>query len=100
MIITRDKVIELIIKCKLIRGPLSGPSNVYYDNQGLVKNTSLPDSTLSKKKILINYYVVHESDAASILRVGKEDTQKNVSNPLEKHCALQPKSIVAKENFV
>ena len=67
--ITHDLIVELRIKLKSIGVPLLGPTNVYCDNQGVVKNTSVPESTLNKKHNSINYHVVREAVAAGILRV-------------------------------
>ena len=72
------------IKLKAIGVPLLEPANVYCDNQGVVKNTSIPESTLSKKHNSINFHIVRESAAAGILRVGKEDTATNLADPLTK----------------
>ena len=64
--------------------PIDGPANVFCDNQGVVKNTSIPESTLSKKHNSINFHIVRESAAAGILRVGKEDSETNLAYPLTK----------------
>ncbi len=61
-----------------------GPTNVYCDNQGVVKNTSIPKSTLNKKHNSINYHIVREAVAAGILQVAKEDTATNLADPLTK----------------
>jgi hypothetical protein len=82
--ITRDLIVELRIKLMSIGCPLLGPTNVYCDNQGVVKNTSVPESTLNKKHNSINYHVVREAVASGILRVGKEDTLTNLADPLTK----------------
>ena len=59
--------------------PLDGPAQVYCDNQGgVVKNTSLPESVLSKKHNAINYHAVREEAAAGVLQVHKEDMQTNL----------------------
>ena len=47
--IARDLIVELRIKLKSIGVPLKGPMDVYCDNQGVVKDTSVPESTLNKK---------------------------------------------------
>jgi hypothetical protein len=87
--IVRDRIVEMRIKCKSIGLPLVGATEVYCDNQGVVMNTSIPGSTLSKKHNSINYHIIRESAAAKILRVGKEDTETNLSDCLTK---LQPYS--------
>jgi hypothetical protein len=38
--------------------PIEGPAKVLCDNQGVVKNTSIPESVLSKKHNAINYHAV------------------------------------------
>jgi hypothetical protein len=84
MRICRDMIVELRIKLKSIGVPLLGPTDVYCDNQGVVKNVSIPESTLSKKHNEINYHVVREAAAAGILRVAKEDSDTNLADPLTK----------------
>lgn len=82
--IARDKIVAMRIKLKSIGVPLAGPTNVFCDNQGVVKNTSIPESTLNKKHNSINYHIVREAAASGILRVGKEDTATNLADPLTK----------------
>ncbi len=59
--------------------PLEGPAQVYCDNQGVVKNTSIPESVLGKKHNAINYHAVREAAAAGVMEVHKEDTQTNLA---------------------
>ena len=61
-----------------------GPANVYCDNQGMVMNTSIPGSTLSKKHNSINYHIICETAAAGIMRVGKKDTDTHLADALTK----------------
>ena len=84
MRIARDMIVELRLKLKSIGVPMVGPANVFCDNQGVVKNTSIPESTLSKKHNSINYHIVREAAAAGILRVAKEDTVSNLADALTK----------------
>ena len=84
MRVVRDRIVEMRIKCKSIGLPLVGPTEVYCDNQGVIMNTSIPGSTLLKKHNSINYHIVRKSAAAGILRVGKEDTETNLSDCLTK----------------
>ncbi len=60
--------------------PIDGPAQVYCDNQGVVKNTSIPESVLSKKHNAINYHAVREAAAAGVLEVHKEDPQTNLAD--------------------
>jgi hypothetical protein len=66
--IARDLIVSLRIKLRMFGCPINGPANVFCDNQGVVKNVSLPESNLSKKHNAINYHVVREAVAAGILR--------------------------------
>jgi hypothetical protein len=64
--------------------PIQGPALVYCDNQGVVKNVTLPESVLSKKHNVINYHAVQEAVAANILQVTKEDSETNLADILTK----------------
>ena len=70
------------VKCFGI--PISGPANVFCDNNAVVKNTSHPESVLNKKHNAINFHIVRESVAAKIMRVGKEDTATNIADVFAK----------------
>ena len=76
----RDVIIALRYKLRMFGVPLEGPAQVYCDNQGVVKNTSIPESVLSKKHNAINYHAVREAAAAGVLEVHKEDTQTNLAD--------------------
>ena len=76
----RDVIIALRYKLRMFGVPLDGPAQVYCDNQGVVKNTSIPESILSKKHNAINYHAVREAAAAGVLEVHKEDTQTNLAD--------------------
>ena len=80
MRIAKEQIIALRYKLRMFGVPINGPANVYCDNQGVVKNTSLPESTLSKKHNAINYHTVREACAAGIMRVAKEPTETNLAD--------------------
>ncbi|KAL7474916.1 hypothetical protein ACHAW6_000859 [Cyclotella cf. meneghiniana] len=84
MQITRDFIVEIHIKLKMFGCPITEPANVYCDNKGVVSNTSIPESTLSKKHNSINYHVIWEAVTAKIMRVAKKNTQTNLSDALTK----------------
>ena len=64
--------------------PIDGPADFYCDNNGVVKNTSMPESQLSKKHNNVNFHIIRESAAAGILRVAKEDTKTNIADAATK----------------
>ncbi|KAL7527793.1 hypothetical protein ACHAWF_002307 [Thalassiosira exigua] len=93
MRIARDMIVELRLKLKPIGVPMVGPANVFCfcNNQGVVKITSIPKSTLSKKHNSVTYHIVREAAAAGILRVAKEDTASNLADALTKLQTLDRK---------
>ena len=60
--------------------PSEGPAMVFCDNQGVVKNTSVPESVLTKEHNAINYHHAVREAAAGILEVHKEGTQTNFAD--------------------
>jgi hypothetical protein len=77
----QDVIIALRYKLSMFVGvPLERPVQVYCNNQGVVKNTSIPESVLSKKHDAINYHVVREAAAVGVLQVHKEDTATNLAD--------------------
>ena len=69
MRIAKDMAIALRYKLRMFSIAIDGAADVFCDNQGVVKNTSLPESVLSKKHNAINYHAVREAVAAGIMRV-------------------------------
>ena len=82
--IARDMLVALHYKLLMFRVPVPEPAAVLCDNQGVVKNTSIPKSSLSKRHNAINYNIVWESVAAGILRVRKEDGTTNLADAFTK----------------
>ena len=76
----RDLTVAMRYKLRMFGVPIEGPAQVFCDNQGVVKNTSIPESVLSKKHNAINYHAVREAAAAGVLQVHKEDTQTNLAD--------------------
>ena len=61
------------------------------DNQGVVKNASIPDSTLTKRHNAINYHIIREAVAAGIIKIGKEDTKSNLADLFTKRLYARSK---------
>ena len=71
--------------------PLDGPANVMADNMSVVKNTSIPESSVLKKKSSsIAYHYVRERAAAGSILVRHERTDSNIADILTK---IQPHSV-------
>jgi hypothetical protein len=82
--ICKELIVALRYKLRMFGVPIDGPANIFCDNRGVVKNVSIPESTLMKKHNAINYHAVREAAAAGILRVGKEDGETNLADLLTK----------------
>jgi hypothetical protein len=82
--VARDLTVALRIKLKMFGVPIDGPADFFCDNDSVVKNTSIPTSTLAKKHNSVNYHIIRESAAAGILRVAKIPTDYNTSDALTK----------------
>jgi hypothetical protein len=76
----RDLIISLRYKLRMFGVPIEGPTQVFCDNQGVVLNSSIPESVLTKKHNAINYHAVREAAAAGVLEVIKEDTKTNLAD--------------------
>jgi hypothetical protein len=78
--IAKEMLVALRYKIRMFGVPIDGPCNVFCDNSGVVKNASIPESTLMKKHNAINYHAIREAVAARIIRVGKEDGLTNLAD--------------------
>jgi hypothetical protein len=55
--ICRDLIVGLLYKLRMFGVPIDGPANVFCNNRGVVKNVSIPESTLLKRHNAINYHI-------------------------------------------
>ena len=55
-------------------------TKIFGENNAVIINTSVPESTLKKKHQLINYNYVRESIAAGIFLILKVDTGSNLAD--------------------
>ena len=78
--ITQDLTVSMHYKLRMFGVPIDGPAEIICDNQGVVENTSTPESVLSKKHNAINYHAVREAAAAGVQLVNKEDTLTNLDD--------------------
>ena len=80
--------------CEYIRGlryklrmmgiPVHGPALIHGDNQSVLANTTIPDSTLKKKSQSIAYHFVREGVARSEWRTAYVNTHDNEADLLTK----------------
>ena len=64
--------------------PVEGPTRIYGDNQSVLSNTTIPDSTLKKKSQSIAYHFVHEGVARDESRTSYVNTHDNEADLLTK----------------
>ena len=75
-----EQIEALRYKLRMFGIPIDGPADIFCDNQSVVKATSTPESTLSKKHNAICYHKVREAVAAGTVRVAKEDGRTNLAD--------------------
>ena len=92
-------IVALHYELRMFGVPIDGPANVLFcDNKnGVVKNTTIPESMLAKKHNVINYHAIREAVAAKIVQVGKESAEDGMANladlitkvlPADHRCSL------------
>jgi len=64
--------------------PTEGPTNMYCDNEAVVKNCSTPESTLNIKHHSISYHFNREAVAAGIIWIAWEQTATNLADGFTK----------------
>jgi hypothetical protein len=77
--------------------PLDGPANVLVDNETVMKNATIPSSTLQKKHNAICYHYVREAVTAGIMRVAHIPSDQNLADIFTKILgATKLKTIIQK----
>ena len=71
-------------KLRMMGIPVEGPTRIYGDNQSVLANTTIPDSTLKKKSQSIAYHFVCEGVARDELRTSYVNTHDNEADLLSK----------------
>ena len=71
-------------KLRMMGIPCEGPAYIEGDNQSVLANTSIPDSTLKKKNASIAYQFVREGVARDMWRTAYVNTHENEADLLTK----------------
>ena len=71
-------------KLRMLGIPVELPTYIYGDNQSVLANTTVPDSTLKKKSNSIAYHFVREGCARDEWRTTYVNTHENVADLLTK----------------
>jgi hypothetical protein len=71
-------------KLRMMGVPFAGSTQIRADNMSVVKNSSLPESTLKKKSNSIAYHYVRERAASGAVAIGYERSEHNLADMLTK----------------
>jgi hypothetical protein len=71
-------------KLRMMGIPVNGPAYIFGDNQSVLANTTIPDSTLKKKSQSIAYHLIPEGVARDEWRTTYVNTHDNESDLLTK----------------
>ena len=75
---------SLRYKLRMMGVPIAGPAYIYGDNQSVLANTTIPDSTLKKKSQSIAYHFVREGATRDEWRTTYVNTNDNEVDLLTK----------------
>ena len=75
-----ELVTALRYKLRMFGVPVDGPTYMFCDNEAVYKNSSTPESVLSKKHHSVAYHKCSEEVASGICRIAKEDTETNIAD--------------------
>ena len=74
----------ILYKLRMMGVPVELPAYIKGDNMSLIKNSSIPESTLKKKSNSIAYHFVRERAAMGHIYVSYEKSESNASDCLTK----------------
>ena len=84
-----EQIQALRLKLRWMGIPLDGPANIFCDNLSVVKSSTQPECTLSKKHNGIAYHKVREAVAGGWIRIAYESTKTNLADLLTKPPSAQ-----------
>ena len=79
-----EMIQALRYKLHMMGIPIDGPTNMFCDNKAVVRNSTMPESTLKKKHVAICYHRVREACASGMIQIAKEDGATNLADVLTK----------------
>ena len=75
-----EMIIALRYKLRMMGVPLDGPTNVFCDNESVVKSSVNPETTLKKKHVSIAFHKCRDSFAAGIINVFFQRSSENLAD--------------------
>jgi hypothetical protein len=79
-----EQIISLRYKLRMMGIPILTPCLTLCDNETMIRNSTVPESTLKKKHNAIAYHRVREAVAADILRIGYINSHDNLADMFTK----------------
>ena len=75
-----DLAVELRYNLRMLGAEVKGSTLLFGDNKSMISNTSLPHSTLKKRKSANDYHRVREAVASGIASIVHIDTKYNLAD--------------------
>jgi hypothetical protein len=82
--VATETIKGLRYKLRMIGIPLEGSANVLVDNETVMKNASIPSSTLQKKHNAICYHFIREAVAMKVMHVAYIPSGENLADMFTK----------------
>jgi hypothetical protein len=80
--------------------PMERATNVFCNNESVVKNSSRPESTLKKRHNAIAYHHCREAQAAATIRIAFEPGETNLADLFTKLLAAPTTEAVVPDDFM
>ena len=98
-----EMILEFRYKLRMMGIAINGPAVMFVDNEAVVKNTTLPSSTLKKKHNAIAYHKCREAVASNIVKVAKIISSENKADGQTKplgpqDCYRHNRGVIFKRN--
>ena len=69
---------------RMMSMPIVGRINKFCDNQSVIRNSTLPDSSLKKKHVAICFHCVRQTCVSGMIQIAKEDGVTDLADLLTK----------------
>ena len=71
-------------KLRMMGVPIDGATQIFCDNDSVVKSSTRPESTLKKKHAAVNYHRIREAQAGGYVTISWIDGNENLADALTK----------------
>ena len=92
--ITIEKIVSLRYKLRMMGVPFSGPSNIFMDNESVVKSALNSDAALKKKHVSIAYHKSREAFAAGIISIFWVPSNENLADLFTKTLSVEQRKFL------